>query len=321
MSKTEKKNKKKRKEEKDTLEEKKGTRKYFEAFIPEDEHMSDKTDDDGCQAAILFPSEGKGTTGPLRVKEIDISDERQKINLQIAQFLSNYEEGEVKLRQQRHDNFIETVKTLGKLGKEIERVAPYVIKFGFWCHDTAVPTVKNRTIPWVRKKVSNVFHGKIHTETAKVEETIEGTINSEAPKTSMLEQYTPESFIALAGKAHYQYKLNVSNEEAQRHFLNMVFAAAILAKEIKFFSEHTVAPDTVKLDQEQYRAWQIALEEFATEKVAESINNILISESPLLKEPDIIPFYQAIGGKISEEKVFIPIHQQDLQNALGIAED
>ena len=98
----------------------------------------------------------------------------------------------------------------------------------------------------------------------------------------------------------------------------MVFAAAILAKEIRFFSEHTVAPDNVRLDQEQFRAWQVALEEFATEKVAESINSILKSDSPMLKEPEFIPLFQTIGGKVSAEKVLMPINQQDLQDALEI---
>ncbi len=298
-------------------EEKKGTKKYFEAIIPENEHMSDKTDDDGYQSGLTFPDEGKGTKGPMRVREIDPIEEQRKVDLMIAQYQAESAAYETRQKQQ-HENTMEMIQAGREAGEALAELLPYLIRFGFWCKETAYPTLKNRTVPWAKRNVSRIFNRKKRIERTTAEESNKSQANSETTRISPLEQFTPEAFLSAASNAHYQYRLNVSNEEAQRHFLNMVLAAAIVAKEIRFFSEHTVVPDNVRLDQEQYRAWQVALEEFATEKVAESINDILKSDSPMLKEPAFIPLFLYIGGKISEEKVLIPIKQQDLQSALEI---
>ncbi len=296
----------------------KGTKKYFEAYIPENEHMSDKTDDDGYQSGLTFPNEGKGTKGPIRVKEIDPIEEQKKVDLMISQFQAEIAGYEYRQKQQQHENRMETIRAIGEASESLRPILPVLIRFGVWCRYTVYPTIKNHTIPWMRRNVAQAFNRKNNNEKVATEEICEFQGNPETTQVSMLEQFTPEAFLSATGNAYYQYKLDISNEVAQKHFLNMVFAAAILAKEIKFFSEHTVAPDNARLDQKQYRAWRVVFEELATEKVVESINEILKSDSPMLKEPEFIPLFLSIGGKISEEEVLIPLKQQDLQSALDI---
>ena len=296
-------------------EEKKGVKKYFETVIPEGEHMSDKTDEEGNQFAIKFFDEGNSLNGPLRVKEIDPIQESKKVDLMIAKMQRETAVYELEQRKQRHKDFVEGVEAINQLGQTVEELIPYGIQFYLWCRYTAYPTVKFRTIPWIKTKASGIVKHVDHVRRNKaiIEEKREN-------QPLFLGQITPDEFRETASKAHYYYKLNASEEEAREHFLNIVALAAKLAEEIRFFSEHTVVPDNIRFDEIQQQKWRIALEEFATENVAKSINSILQSEPRMLMEPSVINLFQAIGGKVSEENTLLPLEYQDFKEALCLSE-
>lgn len=290
-------------------------KKYFEGYLPDNEHFPQKTNKEGYHAPILFRDEDNSLAGQIFIKEIDPIEERKRVELRIAEFERERVAYENQLEQRRHENYIESVEATTQLIQNVGEMIPVLVKIGLWCRYTAYPTIKERTIPWAKKKISRLAKHKGQ----------ESNINETATEQSitedlLFERITPEDFLKTAHDAHFKYKLNTSDAEARKHFIKIVYLASELAKEIRYFSDHTIVPDNMRLNEEQQYKWKVALEEFATEKVAESINNILQSDPFMLTEPNNISFIQAIGGTISEEKLLLPIQYADFKESFSISE-
>lgn len=112
------------------------------------------------------------------------------------------------------------------------------------------------------------------------------------------------------------YSKNISSEEAQKHLINIVVLAMLLADEIRALSG-VIIKDNDEIS-EHHLEWKTAFEKLTTQKVTDSINLILENNSSLLGDKKMGILSEILGDNLFEGGEFIPIKNEKMKEALLI---
>ena len=110
------------------------------------------------------------------------------------------------------------------------------------------------------------------------------------------------------------YSNNMTSEEAQKHLVNILVLAALLASEIRSLSEACIKENSEI--SEHYLEWKVAFEKLTTQKVTDQINSILESNVSLLDEINMRRLSEILEINLIEEGQFVPIKNDKLKEAL-----
>lgn len=120
---------------------------------------------------------------------------------------------------------------------------------------------------------------------------------------------SPEEFSQSIDLTVYEFRADMSSEEAQQHLLNIMCAAMYMASEIRQLS-NAVLKDEDRL------AWGATLEKLTTQSVTDGINRILEKKVLTLDETQIKSLNEYLGGDIIVNGVFRPIEDRRIKEAL-----
>lgn len=110
------------------------------------------------------------------------------------------------------------------------------------------------------------------------------------------------------------YSKNMTSKEAQKHLVNIVVLAMLLANEIRSLSGACIKENGEM--SEHYLEWKNAFEKLTTQKVTHSINSILESNISLIDENMMRRLSEILGDNLIEEGQFVPIKNDKLSKAL-----
>lgn len=250
--------------------------------------------------------------------------EKKKIKREIE--LEKYRQQELRKEEQRKKInsfflkcFIGCCKGIWWVTKHIAIGLWYVIKYtsiALWF------ITKHLVIAlwWCTKKIS-IWSYK------KIKQTIDKKRQKKIELEDITENYTeitsriynnvnisPEQFSEDVDNAFTEFQKNMSNEEAQLHFIKILLLSSELAKEIREFSTSCIT-NNPKIC-EDLSIWQDIMEKLMTEKTSRYINYILESNGEKIESSIKKSIMENFGVKLWDSKEFIPIRQEQINDAL-----
>ncbi|HHX36321.1 MAG TPA: hypothetical protein GX719_13760 [Gammaproteobacteria bacterium] len=112
------------------------------------------------------------------------------------------------------------------------------------------------------------------------------------------------------------YEKNMSNEDAQKHLMNIVILAVLLAREIRSLSGALITKES-----EQYvqnLKWKSVFEKLTAQNVTDSINRILAGNTLLIEESRMKDLSEILGYNLIKDGEFIPIKNEQFIKALAL---
>lgn len=283
--------------------------KYLQYKELIDETLPKKTDEEGYVS--LVKRKNNKISGPLKGKEVDIDAITHAQDLEIAKVTRDIAMYEAKEKAEKRRIISEVISGIPEGLEHFNQIINTMLEVYVVYKVDIQPTLKNRTIPWMKKQISRIIPKRItKKETAKEEPTAEDVFAQILP--------SPEGFLNAVNEAYSNYIFHIESEEARRIFLEILFLSAEIAQRIRYLSDSVIVPDSLKLDEDLKKQWKTVFEEITTVKMAEAVNQILNSDISLLDSPDILKQYNLLGGKAKSDRELIPLEYSSFRNAFEI---
>lgn len=181
----------------------------------------------------------------------------------------------------------------------VQKATPYLKK---WWNETAYPSIKHRLCKLIGKE-------------ERVEKLIEKKSNKEEIiEIANLKEITTASFSKEIDLIlEEDFTIN-TNREVQERLVSILGAAAFIADEIRKLSKSIIC------DESQYLEVQDAFEKLTTQKVTDSINIILESNTSLLDEKTSAIILNFFSGGMFIDGEYVPIENKRVREVLRLSQ-
>lgn len=206
-----------------------------------------------------------------------------------------------------------------KLSPEEERIAQEVgtaLAAGtVWFFGNVVaPWWEERVWPWIKDKAFATVSLIKGEKKTKAEQLIEAK-NSQVIYTNS-EQL--DSVSAQIDNAFEQFRIDMCEEEAKQHLLNILFHMLEIANEIRILSNAQIRHECES--EEQYIDMVNASEKFLTERVAMNLNRLLSDERLVIDIKTSRELFGLMGGGVRLNGEYVPVEIPKVYEAI-LAQD
>lgn len=251
------------------------SRQLYELIPEEGKHLADSHGTEGAVRGVYLDDETNKPCGAGEFMPVNIDD--------------NEDNDSVSEGLEEDALTYAAILAIGVgVGIIANKAYPYVKR---WVTTTAVPGMKK-------------FWRKVIRKDLALEQTIEC---NDVEATYILP--TPEEFSQSIDLTVYEFRADMSSEEAQQHLLNIMCAAMYMASEIRQLSNAV-------LKDEDRQAWGATLEKLTTQSVTDDINRILEKKVQTLDETQKKTLNEYLGGDIIVNGVFKPVEDGRIKEAL-----
>lgn len=249
----------------------------YRAAYPEGTHLASSRNTDGAFRGTYLNDETNQIGGQAEFVEAEQDDDEQPEDVSnvLAQFV--------------------VLAAAFAFGVVTTKAAP---KVKSWWQDSAYPSLKYRLISLLLKKNTK------NVDVKKAEPIDRPEISLEGVST---ETFSTEVAVALADT-----RAVMSSEEAQRRFIAMIIAAAVVAEQFRRLQEAHIEGG-----EEELQEFRKALTDISTEPVVDLINKMLETNDGLNEDagPTLV---ELLGGGGRVDGKYVPLRLEQLQAAVRL---
>ena len=173
--------------------------------------------------------------------------------------------------------------------------------------NVVVPWWKRTAWPWVKGKFKEIIRSKKKSKAEQMLETKEDKqIYAEPPQLANVTTQIDEAF--------EQFRINMGEEEAKQHILNILFHMLEIANEIRIMSNAQIQRECES--EEQYLKRVKASENYLTERVAVNINRLLSDERLAFDIATSRRLFGMMGGGVRLNGEYIPVEVPKVYEAI-----
>lgn len=189
------------------------------------------------------------------------------------------------------------------LGAAAVKVTPRVVS---WWNERMLPAMQSR--------VRNLFRRKRRKRGALQDETAETTDAPALPLTPT--DVTCAVFVDQVDALSGEPGTSMSQAEAEEHLFVILIMAANIAERLRALSGARIESE----DSEHVELLSGAIRQLSTQRIADSINRLLESDTALLDEATVDQFMKLFKGARIPGQGYAPIRVEQLQEALRLEE-
>lgn len=197
------------------------------------------------------------------------------------------------------------------LGAAAVKVAPHVKA---WWESLLLSAWNDRALPAMQSRVRNLFRRKRRKQGALRDETAEATEAPALPLTQ--EDVVYAVFVDQVDALSGEPGTPMSQAEAEERLFAILIAAACIAEQIRALSGVRLESG----DSEHVELLSGAIRQLSTQRIADSINRLLESDTALLDEATVDQFMKLFKGARIPGQGYAPIRVEQLQKALRLKE-
>ena len=197
------------------------------------------------------------------------------------------------------------------LGAAAVKVTPHVVS---WWNDRIIPAWNDRALPAMQLRIRNLFRRKGCKR---------GTLQDEAadtPDTPALPLRPADVacavFVEQVDALFGEPGTSMSQAEAEERLFAILIAAACIAEQIRALSGVRLESG----DSEHVELLSGEMRQLSTQRIADSINRLLESDTALLDEATVDQFMKLFKGARIPGQGYAPIRVEQLQEALRLEE-
>lgn len=197
------------------------------------------------------------------------------------------------------------------LGAAAVKVTPRVIN---WWNERVIPAWNDRALPAMQSRIRNLFRRKGRKRGALQDETAE---TADALALSLTQAGAACAvFIDQVDALSGEPGTPMSQAEAEERLFAILIAAACIAEQIRALSGVRLESG----DSEHVELLSGAIRQLSTQRIADSINRLLESDTALLDEATVDQFMKLFKGARIPGQGYAPIRVEQLQEALRLEE-